>query len=350
MSIPPQLLQISSRVQEGASPVFVTPREILGWFGRYRRTWRQVNRIRTVLSELELETSPDFEGAGFDEPLVIEPSQASVMEQIVKTDGIPVSPEAEVLSDGSSEVVEIADPVHRVSRFLRTGELVRVSRDEEVSAAVTKMLLNDYSQLPVMQGERVQGMISWRSIGQRKTLSGEVKFVRECMESHHEIKAEDSIFQAIAVVRERDSVLVRSKENKIIGILTATDISECFEQVSRPFLFLSYTENHLRALIQSKFSVSDLKSAKDPADTEREIASVADMTFGEYVRLLENPENWKKLQLNLERSLFVHQLNVVRGIRNDVMHFNPEGIEDEDMEALRRFNTFLELLVANHRR
>jgi hypothetical protein len=48
------------------------------------------------------------------------------------------------------------------------------------------------------------------------------------------------------------------------------------------------------------------------------------MNFGEYVRLLENPANWSKLQLALDRVVFTKMLNGVRLVRNDVMHFDPD--------------------------
>jgi hypothetical protein len=173
-----------------------------------------------------------------------------------------------------------------------------------------------------------------------------VTYVRDCLDPYYEVKADDSIFDAIRVIQEHECVLVKNSENRIVGILTATDISGSFEQLSRPFLLLGYIENHLRALIHPKFTPAELQTAKDPADKDRQINDVSDMTFGEYIRLLENPSNWAKLGIGVERSLVVNQLNEVREIRNDVMHFNPEGIEDKDMETLRQFNSFLQSIVS----
>jgi CBS domain-containing protein len=46
-----------------------------------------------------------------------------------------------------------------------------VSPDAEVSEAITLMLQQDYSQLPVTTTEHsVRGMISWRSLGLRLAL------------------------------------------------------------------------------------------------------------------------------------------------------------------------------------
>ena len=85
-------------------------------------------------------------------------------------------------------------------------------------------------------------------------------------------------------------------------------------------------------------------SAVDPADAPREIERVSDLTFGDYVRLLQKPERWAKLGLSIDGSVFVEQLEKVRAIRNDVMHFDPDGIPPDDMEALRDFARFLQRL------
>ena len=68
------------------------------------------------------------------------------------------------------------------------------------------------------------------------------------------------------------------------------------------------------------------------------------MGFGEYVRLLENPAHWTKLKLPLDRVVFTDTLKQVRVIRNDVMHFDPDGIPKEDLETLRDFVRFLRTL------
>lgn len=57
--------------------------------------------------------------------------------------------------------------------------------------------------------------------------------------------------------------------------------------------------------------------------------SVFDLTFGEYIRLLERNDSWSKLGLRIDRKLFIGNLDKVRQIRNDVMHFDPDGIEEE---------------------
>lgn len=339
MQVPEQLEQSSSRITSG-SEVHTTPRELIRWFGFYRRTWAVVKTVQKALAFKQLCTVPDFEGAGFDEQIAIQAipvNQPEAIPNVLAADGT-----AEVTTSPYANV----DPIHRVSRFLPSTQLVSVARDDSVTAAVTKMMMHDYSQLPIMQSEfSVTGMISWRSIGRQRALGRNGDKVRDCLEPHFEVRAEDSIFDAIRVIQLHDYVLVRNQKNRIVGILTATDISGSFEQLSRPFLLLSYIESHLRMLIANKFTIAELQAAKDPADTSRVIEDISDLTFGEYVRFLSNPAYWSKLAVSLDRNLFTEELRQIQRTRNGVMHFNPEGIEQKDLDRLIRFSDFIEAIT-----
>jgi hypothetical protein len=88
--------------------------------------------------------------------------------------------------------------------------------------------------------------------------------------------------------------------------------------------------------------IEDLKSVC----TEDEIAEfIDDLTFGQYIRLIENEVNWQKLNLNIERVPFIRQLDKIRIIRNDIMHFDPEGITSEQREDLNNMANFLTELI-----
>ena len=141
-------------------------------------------------------------------------------------------------------------------------------------------------------------------------------------------------------------MLVRGRDNTVAGIITASDLSLQFLQLSEPFLLLSEIENQIRQAISKRFDTNDLASCRDPLDTVRTVEGASDLTFGEYIRLLENPENWRKSNLPLDRVVFCKQLAAVRDIRNDVMHFDPDGISPEDVETLREFARFLQKLSA----
>ncbi|WP_410054380.1 CBS domain-containing protein, partial [Escherichia coli] len=132
---------------------------------------------------------------------------------------------------------------------------------------------HDYSQLPVMTSERdVKGVISWESIAPILALTqSESAVVRDYMKPHREINASDSIFSALPRIIEYAYVLVRSSDQRISGIITTTDLSSQFRQLSEPFLLLSEIENHIRKLIDGKFTKDELVSIVNPFDSERVI-------------------------------------------------------------------------------
>src|SRR5262249_27389522 len=152
-------------------------------------------------------------------------------------------------------------------------------------------------------------------------------FARDCMERPRIVQLEDSLFSAISYISEHDYVLVQAPDRTICGMVTATDFSEQFRQLAEPFLLIGEIENSIRKLIHGKFTVTELADIKDPDNKDRKVEAVSDLSFGEYVRLLENEKRWKKVGLALDRTEFVKRLVEIRDIRNDVMHFDPEGLD-----------------------
>jgi CBS domain-containing protein len=239
-----------------------------------------------------------------------------------------------------------ADPTYRVSKLAAANKPpVSVAPDATIQEAITLMLKNDFSQLPVMSGERdVRGVVSWASVGTRLALGKNGATARELMDPHQETRTDSSLFQAIPIIVTYQYVLIRGADNRITGIVTASDLSLQFQQLAEPFLLLGEIENHIRRILGTKFTFSELAEARDPGDTERVITRVADLTFGEYIRLLENPNRWTQLALPIDRRTFCQELDRVRRIRNDVMHFDPDGVPPEQLAALRDFTRFLQRL------
>ncbi len=207
------------------------------------------------------------------------------------------------------------------------------------------MLANSFSQLAVMTGEReVKGVITWESVGARLALGRTKSEVREFMTSPQIISFDKSLFEAIEIIARHQYVLVQGSDKRISGIVTAADLSRQFQQLTEPFLLLSEIEQHIRKLIVGKFTADELKAACNPDDSERKIENVADLTMGEYIRLLENPTHWERLSLRIDRALLVDQLQSVRRIRNDIMHFDPDPLGPNDLQSLRQFVLFMQSL------
>ena len=199
-----------------------------------------------------------------------------------------------------------------------------------------------FSQLPVMTTSReVKGAVSWKTIGSRLALKKDCNSVRECMEGAKIVSVEDSLFSAISAIDEFDFVLVRAGDKEICGIITAADFNSQFGKLAEPFLLVGEIENGIRQMLHGKFTVAELEQARARGEDGREIEGVTDLTFGEYVRLLENKERWKKIRIEIDRVDFISRLDRIRGIRNDVMHFDPDGLDEADLDILRKFTKFL---------
>jgi hypothetical protein len=210
--------------------------------------------------------------------------------------------------------------------------------------ATTLMLTHDFSQLPVMTHDYdVKGIITWKSIGIRLALGLKGSIVREFVEPHQEIPATFSLINAIPIIVQSQYVLIRD-QSRITGIVTASDLSLQFQQLAEPFLLLGEIENHIRLIIGDKFSLTELSDFSDSENRDREVNSIYDLSFGQYIRILQNPDKWKKVNISIDRVAFCDQLDTVRKIRNDVMHFNPDPMKAKDLQLLRDFLSFLQLL------
>jgi len=242
------------------------------------------------------------------------------------------------------------DPTYRIGRLEAAQRPpVRVAPDASVERAVTIMLSKDFSQLPVMTSERcVKGIISWNTIGSKAMLGGHDAVnharVQDLMDRHHEVSSESSLFGAIVSIVQNQYVLIRGSDRRITGIVTVSDLSLQLQQLTEPFLRLREIEKHIRRLLANKFSPEELTRASGGNDSERTIASIADLTFGGYISLLGNDARWKKLGVRIDRATFCEQLEHVRNIRNDVMHFDPAGIQPTNLQYLRNFARFLRRL------
>lgn len=340
-----RLAEIKGKIEAGESLPPVTVRHFIKWFGAERRGNKVAWRIRRSLERSNLATTPDFDGAHIDAELTF--ALRPTVENLSLGFAAPaLESNSTVAAEMVVELIEgaAADPAFRIGRLDSANKKpLSVKPDCSLIEAATLMLRHDFSQLPVMQNERdVKGIVSWESIGAQLAFSQSgASTVRECMKPHNEVKSTDSLFGVIARIVEHSYVLVRGEDRVISGIITTSDLSLQFQQISEPFLLLSEIENHVRLLIDGKFSSEELSTVRDPGDQYRLIESVADLTMGEHIRLLENPDNWAKIGLKIDRRTFIDGLDKVRGIRNDVMHFNPDGILDEDHESLRRFLRFM---------
>lgn len=323
-----KLSAIAEQLRKGVVPPKESVRTFLLWFDAERRGYRVVRRVRTALRRHGIATSPDFEWAYIEGDI----SFIKAVPENYAQNGIP---------DDSAP-----DPTYRISSLASANRPpIFVAPDATLQQVTTIMLSNDFSQLPVMTGPRdLKGVVSWKSIGTRLALKRPIATAKDCMDATAVLSASEPMFSAIAVIASSDYVLVQKADKTICGIVTASDLTEQFRLLAEPFLLVGEIENGVRRLLHGKFTLLELTAAKAPGDEGRIIETPADLTFGEYIRLIQESESWKKLKVEIDRVTFISQLNKVKDIRNDVMHFDPDGLDNDDLKFLREFAQFLKKL------
>ncbi|KZK81219.1 CBS domain protein [Pseudovibrio sp. Ad13] len=340
-----ELEEVKQDVDAGKEPK-ASVRELLRWFGTRRRGSGVVDRIEAELAAAGLRTDPHFTTTWIDTPVTFrqrEPDDEASQSATVKSEGISMKTD-EVTKEASP-----SDMTHLV-RMLEAANsgVIYVNPQDSIEKAVTLMLAYDYSQLAVMTGSRdLKGTISWKSIGRRLSQRNELQQVSDAMEQASEVSDADSLFEATKIIIRREYVYVRSSSDRtIIGIVTATDLSEQFQGLSEPFLLLGRIEHQIRRLIDNVFDLDTVRAACDRDDAERNasITKVSQLTFGEYQRIFGKEENWEKLNFVACRKTFCKELDEVRKLRNEIMHFHPDVVDDGDLAPLHRLSRLLEQL------
>lgn len=352
ISVPPQLKETAEKVYGNQRTRAVKVRNFLSWFGAQRRGAQVALEIRKALKKVKLETEPDFQTANIEGLIRFRAQSGTDTKKLVKlratvTGKSTLTAAATVVPDVSDEAIErtaqvvLSDPTPRLGTVFASRKPVTVSRNDRLTRAMTLMVNHDYSQLPVMSGSRtVDGLISWKTIGDAAILHRKnCELVEDCLEKEgFEILPDDCpLPKAIKTIADNDFVLVRDSANEIVGIVTHFDLAEQYHSLAEPFLLLYEIEMSLRQLIVlADIPLEVLKKARDPRDSGRKVENVNDLSFGEYVRLLNAPENWQRIHLNLSRSAFMGEMRKIAKVRNEVMHFSTDPLEKEKLDVLRR--------------
>lgn len=314
-------MEIVKEIQENKEKEFeISPRDFLAYFHCEKRTKGNNARIDNFLDENNLETNPHFASVWIDGSIKLKHKER-----------------ARSKSD--------SDPIIRISILPSANKPpITINRDAKISDAITLMMMHNYSQLPVMSNPRsVAGLITWETIGIGITNGNASKEVKDFLKTNVLILDLDTpLLEAIKTVIKEEVVLVQKNDKSLSGIVTVADISSQFFTLTEPFLLLEKIENLIRLLLNEKFLVEDLKSVCQDDETAE---FIDDLSFGQYIRLIENEDNWQKLNLNIERVPFIKQLDKIRIIRNDIMHFDPEGITAEQREDLNNMANFLTEII-----
>ena len=213
-------------------------------------------------------------------------------------------------------------------------KLVVVVTNESLEVAITRLRLNGYSQLPVVdQLGRLVGAVTWESIA-LATAAKDVASLGDATVTavHHE--QQRSLLDVIDEIARLNFVITMDEAGSPVGIVTAADVAEIYHGLSTPFLVIGDLDRMLRALIEESLPLDQIIRLTDKYKPGK-VKTVDDLDFGDYCNVLGNKELWPSLNWPVDRREFGKRLEEIRLIRNDVMHFNPDPIPDDTVELLR---------------
>jgi len=331
------LLEAASRAP--GQEVSLSIRDFIAKWGAKRRGYWFVQEIQQALDEHALTTEPSFETGWIDNHirLVRKREDGAKPGSPAGADGISEDQQTTSLTTGTALKVS--------SLKTAASGVISVSHSDTLDLAQSLMMRYDYSQLPVLSGAReVLGVVSWESIAQKRIHQADCN-LRDCVVPVDVVGIEDDLLPHIPRIIESGYVFVRAQDKTICGVVTTTDLSANFLMLAGPFLLIGEVERRLRQVVSISFTLDEISAGKDERDAGRVVSSVNDLTLGETIRLFQPREGWDKLGWQVDRAVFCSALEASVALRNDIMHFSPDPIEEERLNQVRYLLKWLNLLV-----
>jgi CBS domain-containing protein len=266
------------------------------------------------------------------------------------------------VSDTSSEsqvdAQSLAELFHLVRNLIpEDQELVVARPDMRVREAIELMQRHNYSQLPVVAGQAVLGVLSFRSLTTKLLEMGRISEhfgnlpVDEFMEQFEFAQLSDNWESTIVHLDRDDGVLVGHRDD-LVGILTPMDVLSYLKDIANPFVLLAEIELSLRRIVGACVTDEELQacaeqclSGKYPPNEMP--TKLSDMTFNDYVQIIGDGRNWPHFEVAFGagdwlRKRTAKRLKEVRDIRNDVFHFK-RRLLPVDIETLTKRREWLQM-------
>lgn len=319
--------KLAEEIRTDKQPREITPRQLFNAFNFERRTIRNCYWVDKFLNDNSLVANPHYNDVWIDDKIFLE------HKPLAKTN-IPV------------------DPIRRINALDSANTIpIYVNNDAPLLEATTIMQSKDFSQLPVINGNvrNLVGYISWESISKHKINGVNSEMVKDYVVTEMATLSPDTpLIQAVETVKKHGFAVILAKDKSLYGMVTVSDVTEQFIEETAPFVLLSELEGHLRNLLRDKILVEDLEKLC-VKEGGREITSIDGMSFGDYIAVFGNEKQWKKLGIAADRKTFIEELENMRTLRNDVMHFRLAALDEGKMEFLKSFVEYMRMLVRNQR-
>lgn len=316
MSLPPGLRNAASQ------PVTLTVAELLRLFGRRNRDFETVGMIDAELAAAGLCCEPPLDQGGLGSSVTV---RAIDQQTGPGADEEPAEP---------AEPSPVAPRISDLPSARLGDGLVGISPEDNLAHARALMMHHRFSQLPILAGPTVlKGVVSWETIAKAHA-RGQCEILADATEPASEVHITADLLTTIPDIYNNGHVFVRDEGHKVSGIVTAADLSLEFGRLTGPFLRLGELERRLRRCVEKMCpTVQDLRDACGSS----KVSASYELTVGQIQRVFQKPERWQMLNWGIPQNYFLDKLEEVRHIRNEVAHFRPNPLTDEQINQLEKF-------------
>lgn len=225
---------------------------------------------------------------------------------------------------------------------------VCASHNMTVKEALTIMIENNFSQLPVVNDDgELLGIVSddvfmrmYFRLDGKEVLSNLT--VDRCRVPAETLPPDYDLTQALEQLKRQDAVVV-VVERKPVGIVTHYDTTEFFREYSAGLILVQDIELTLREFIENALPNEQSLTAAmfhafgpDRRDSQKPAQTYPEMTLREHVQLISVDKNWPKFGSMLSpKPVFTGLMQPVVDIRNQIAHFRGQ-VTNVEMDTLRQ--------------
>jgi len=236
-----------------------------------------------------------------------------------------------------AESQSLAELFHLVRSLIpESQDLAVASPEMTVAEAVQLMQRHNFSQLPVVAGQAVLGVFSFRSLAVKLLEMGKISAhfgdlpVDEFMEQFQFVQLSDNWESIVDHLDNDDGVLVGHRD-RLEGILTPMNVLNYLRDIANPFVLLVEIELALRRIIRACVSEAELQVCVQNCLASKYLpdempADLYQMTFNDYVQIIGDGRNWPQFEIvfgkgEWQRKTTAERLKEMRELRNDVFQY-----------------------------
>jgi len=252
----------------------------------------------------------------------------------------------------------LSDEFHTVNHLIPDDqELQKIPPDTLVIDVLKTMRQNHYSQIPVMVGNTVLGVFSYRSFAENfakissmkeKPDLGQLRVI-DFIEKPNYVQVSEDIEVILKSLSDNDYLLVGQKE-RLIALITSLDLSRYTYMFASVFMLFREIELTVRRIIQACTTEEQFQSCihqtlKGIYAEDKLPKNVHEMTVSDYAQVIGDGRCYPYFEKvfgagELQRKRTRLRLEEIRELRNDAFHFRRD-LNTHDLETLLEYRDWL---------